>query len=175
MKPFFWLDLEMTGLDDTVDVILEVAVAITDPEFKILEEYNQVIYQPQGALDRMDKWCQKTHGASGLTKRVKTGTPLNQAEEDLLKIVDRHYKSSDRVVLCGNSIGNDKRFIDRYMPKFAKRLHYRLIDVSSFKEVFKRKYGIKVDKKKRHRALDDIYESIEELKTYLGYVKIEKK
>lgn len=169
--PFFWIDLEMTGLDDAKDVILEVGAVVTDLDFKILEEYERVVHQPQEALERMDDWCKKTHGASGLTEKVKTGVPLADVEKDLIALADRHFpKKEDKVVLCGNSVGNDRRFIDRYLPAFAERLHYRLIDVSSFKEVFRQKYGLKHEKKNAHRAIGDIHESIAELKTYLGYV-----
>src|SRR5262245_47209743 len=135
--PFFWIDLEMTGLDDAKDVILEVAAMVTDLDFNPLEEFERIVYQPQEALDRMDDWCKKTHGASGLTEKVKSGVPLEKVEADLIDLLDRHFpKKEDKVVLAGNSVGNDRRFIDRYLPNFAKRLHYRLIDVSSFKEVF---------------------------------------
>lgn len=172
--PFFWIDLEMTGLDDAKDVILEVAAAVTDLDFNVLEEFDRVIRQPQEALDRMDDWCKKTHGASGLTEKVKTvGEPLEKVEGELIALLDRHFpKKEDKVVLAGNSVGNDRRFIDRYLPAFAKRLHYRLIDVSSFKEVFRQKYGVKYDKKNKHRALDDIHESIAELKSYLSHIQI---
>jgi len=174
--PFFWIDLEMTGLDDAKDVILEVAAVVTDLDFNTLEEFERIVYQPQDALDRMDDWCKKTHGGSGLTEKVKTGVPLADVEKDLIALLDRHFpKKEDKVVLCGNSVGNDRRFVDRYLPDFAKRLHYRLIDVSSFKEVFRQKYGVKFDKKNKHRALDDIHESIAELKVYLSYVQVPAK
>lgn len=171
--PFFWIDLEMTGLDDLKDSILEVAAAVTDLDFNVLEEFDRVVYQPPEVLSRMDAWCKKTHGASGLTEKVKTGIPLPQVEADLLAFANRHFpKKEDKIVLAGNSVGNDRRFIDRYLPDFAKRLHYRLIDVSSFKEVFRQKWGIKVEKKSTHRAMEDIRESIVELKTYLSLVQI---
>lgn len=160
----------MTGLDEKIDVILEAAVVVTDLDFNILEEYNRVVFQPQEALDRMDKWCKKTHGASGLTEAVKTGAPLAQVEEEILKIINRHFDSKEEIVLSGNSVNNDRRFIDKYMPKAAKRLHYRLIDVSSFKEVFREKFGVEVKKSENHRALEDVHESIAELKTYLNLV-----
>lgn len=172
MKTFFWIDLEMTGLDDAKDVILEVAIIVTDLDFKPLETYNEAVFQPQQALDGMDDWCKKTHGDSGLTEKVKKGKPLQKVEEDLLAIIKRHFPTDERVVLCGNSVGNDKRFVDKYMPELAKKLHYRILDVSSFKVVFKNKYKIKFEKKKSHKALEDITESINELKTYLSYVKI---
>ncbi|MBI4411270.1 MAG: oligoribonuclease [Deltaproteobacteria bacterium] len=170
MKKFFWIDLEMTGLDEKVDVILEAAAAVTDLDFAILEEYSRVVFQPPEALDRMGKWCKKTHSASGLTEAVKTGAPLGRVEEELLQIMNRHFGPKEEVVLSGNSVGNDRRFIDKYLPKIAKRLHYRLIDVSSFKEVFREKYGIEVKKSEKHRALEDVHESIAELKTYLALV-----
>jgi oligoribonuclease len=166
----------MTGLDDAIDRILEVAAVVTDLDFKSLEEFDRVVHQPPEVLEKMDAWCKKTHGASGLTEKVKTGEPLAKVEADLISLLDRHFpKKEDKVVLAGNSVGNDRRFIDRYMPAFAKRLHYRLIDVSSFKEVFRQKYGVKFDKKNKHRALDDIYESIAELKAYLNYVQVPPK
>jgi oligoribonuclease len=169
MTPFFWIDLEMTGLDEAVHAILEVALVITDTDFKSLEEYHQVVFQPPETLALMDNWCQSQHGASGLTKAVAKGKSLAEVEQELLNIVEKHYDAKEQVVLCGNSVGNDKRFLDKYMPTLAKRLHYRIIDVSSFKEVLRNKYGLVHEKKNTHRALDDIYESITELKSYLSH------
>lgn len=171
MSKFLWVDLEMTGLDETKDVILEIAAIVTDLDFNGLDQLHHVVFQPPEALDRMDDWCKKTHGESGLTAKVKDGMTLTLVESELLALIDRHFTAEEKVVLCGNSIGNDRRFIDKYMPAVAKRLHYRMVDVSSFKEIFRDKYGIKVEKKETHRALDDIHESIAELKTYLAYVK----
>ncbi len=171
-KRFFWVDLEMTGLDDAVDSILEVAVVITDLNFNTLEEYHSVVFQPQDVLDKMNDWCKKTHGQSGLTAAVPHGKPLAQVETELLELARRHFDMKDRIVLAGNSVGNDKRFIDRQMPQFAKVLHYRLVDVSSFKEVFREKYHLGFEKKNAHRAVDDIYESIRELSFYLSHVQV---
>ena len=174
MPSLFWIDLEMTGLDEQIDSILEVAIIITDLDLKPIEEYDKAVFQPPEVLEKMGDWCKKTHGASGLTEKVKTGSSLPQVEKEVLAILDRHFPpspNSEKVVLCGNSVYNDKRFIDKYMPEVSKRLHYRMIDVSSFKEIFKRKYGVKVEKKNTHRALDDIRESIDELKTYLSSIK----
>jgi oligoribonuclease len=166
----------MTGLDEATDAILEVAAVVTDKDLNVLEEFHRVVFQPPEALARMDDWCKKTHGASGLIEKVKTGVPLAEVEKDLLALADRHFpKKDDRIVLSGNSVGNDRRFVDRYWPAFAKRLHYRLIDVSSFKEIFREKYGVKFEKKNAHRALDDVHESIRELKTYLSYVAVPPK
>jgi oligoribonuclease len=170
MKRLFWIDLEMTGLDDTVDQILEVAVVITDLDFKPLEEYHRVVYQPPEILQNMNDWCKKTHGESGLTAAVATGTPLVQVEKDVLDLIGKHFTSQEKIVLAGNSVGNDKRFIDRYMTKLAQRLHYRLIDVSSFKEIFREKYHVSFPKQNAHRAVGDIYESIRELSFYLSFV-----
>jgi oligoribonuclease len=172
MKRLFWIDLEMTGLDEINDKILEVAIVITDLDFKPIEEYHRVVFQTPEVLSNMNDWCKKTHGESGLTAAVPNGTPLETVENEILELASRHFPGQDRIVLAGNSVGNDKRFIDRYMPNMAKRLHYRLIDVSSFKEVFREKYNLAFHKKNAHRAVDDIYESIRELTFYLSYVKV---
>jgi oligoribonuclease len=170
-KRLFWIDLEMTGLDENRDHILEVAVVVTDLEFKPLEEYHRVVFQPQSVLDGMNDWCKENHGKSGLTAAVPGGTPLATVEKELQGLVERHFSHKERVVLCGNSVGNDQRFILKYMPELSKRLHYRLIDVSSFKEIFRDKYGVNFQKGSKHRAIDDIHESIQELKLYLSHVK----
>lgn len=172
MKKFFWVDLEMTGLDDKTDTILEVAVVITDLAFKEIDRYSRVVFQPPFVLENMNDWCKKHHGESGLTAEVPNGTPLAQVEKELLALVAKHYPSEEKIVLVGNSIHNDRRFIDRYLPEFAKKLHYRLIDVSSFKEIYRERYGIKVEKANAHRAVGDILESIKELEKYLSYVKL---
>ncbi len=172
MKSLLWVDLEMTGLDEKTDHILEIAAVITDPDLKVHEEYHRIVFQPQLILDQMNDWCKKNHGESGLTAAVPTGMPLDQVESELLELLARHFKPDHRIVLAGNSIGNDRRFIDKYMPNFAKRLHYRMVDVSSFKEVFRERWGIKFDKKNAHRAIGDIYESIRELEHYLSFVTI---
>lgn len=170
-KPLFWIDLEMTGLDENVDTILEVAIVLTDWELNKLAEYHQVVFQPPEVLEKMNDWCKKTHGESGLTAAVPQGKPLAEVEREVLALIQKHYGPNDRVILSGNSVGNDKRFVDRYMPTVAKRLHYRLIDVSSFKEVYREKYGLTFQKRNAHRAVDDIDESIRELAFYLSYIK----
>jgi oligoribonuclease len=171
-KRLLWMDLEMTGLDDQKDQILEVAAVITDLELKPLEEFHRVVFQPQDVLAGMNDWCKKTHGESGLTAACATGTPLAEVERELLALIDRHYSAKDRPVICGNSICNDRRFLDRYCVDFSKRLHYRVIDVSSFKEVYRERWGIEFKKKNSHRAVDDIFESIRELEHYLSFVKV---
>lgn len=167
----FWLDMEMTGLDEKTCHILEAAAVVTDLELKKIDEYQEVVYQPQEILESMDEWCQKTHGESGLTAEVSKGKPLSDVEQHLILLAKKHFGEGE-VVLCGNSIGQDRKFIDVFMPKFEKYLHYRMIDVSSFKEIFQRKYGIEFPKKETHRAREDIYESIAELAHYLTYIKI---
>lgn len=167
----FWVDLEMTGLDENTDKILEVAVIITDLEFQPLDTYHRIVYQTQAVLDNMNDWCKNTHGKSGLTALVPSGIPIETVEKDLIALGQKYYPGNEKIVLCGNSVGMDKRFIDKYLPEFAKKLHYRLVDVTSFKEVFRSKYNITVQKSEGHRALDDIQESIKELQSYLTYVQ----
>lgn len=170
-KKLFWVDLEMTGLDDAKDSILEAAVVITDLDFKPLETCHHIVFQPPEVLSSMNDWCKKTHGESGLTAAVPQGTPLLEVEKEWIALVRNQFSTQERIVLAGNSIGNDRRFIDHYMPEFAKLLHYRMIDVSSYKEIFKDKYNLAFKKKDAHRAVDDIHESIRELEFYLSFVK----
>jgi oligoribonuclease len=172
MRNLFWIDLEMTGLDENVDQILEVAVIVTDLEFNIREEFHRVVFQPPEVLEKMNDWCKKTHGESGLTKAVPTGTPLVQVEKELIELASRHFSNKERIVLVGNSVGNDQRFVNRYWPELSKRLHYRIVDVSSYKEIFRDKYGLNFTKGNAHRAVDDIRESIRELKWYLSFVNV---
>ncbi len=164
----------MTGLDEKIDSILEIAVIITDIEFNVLEEYHRVVFQPQSVVDNMNSWCKKTHGGSGLTAAVAHGTPLSTVQNDLLAIIQRRYSEKDQIVIAGNSVNNDRRFVDKYLPELAKRLHYRQVDVTSYKEIFREKYGVIFQKANAHRAIDDIYESIRELKFYLSYVNIQR-
>lgn len=179
-RNILWIDLEMTGLDEKIDHILEAAAIVTDGDLKPLEEMQRVVFQPPSIVEGMNDWCKKTHGESGLTALIPTGTPLEQVEAELLVICDRHFKAAsqanpkkdDLIILAGNSIANDRRFIDKYWPKLAARLHYRMIDVTAFKEVYKSKYGLEFKKKNSHRAIDDIFESIHELEYYLSFVKV---
>lgn len=175
-KKLLWLDLEMTGLNEQIDTILEVAVVITDYNFEVLAENAWVVHHSDSVLENMNEWCKKHHGASGLTEKVRTSPhSLEQVEQELEKLTLDHFGKKigkDGAVLAGNSIHNDRRFIDKYLPKFADQLHYRMIDVSSFKEIFKEKYSIKMEKKNSHRAIEDIHESITELKHYLSFISI---
>lgn len=164
-----WLDLEMTGLDPETCVIIEVAAVVTDAAFVPLADFEAVVFQPPEALAAMDEWNTRTHGQSGLTERIPHGRPLTEVEDDLLALVRANFAAGERPVLCGNSIGQDRKFIDRYMPRFAEALHYRMIDVSSFKEMLGRRGVAAFRKQQRHRALDDVQESIDELTHYLSF------
>lgn len=168
MTKLFWIDLEMTGLDVEKEVIIEAAVVITDLDFKTLANYHAVLKQDQKYLDGMDEWNRTHHGESGLTAAVATGKDPAKVEEDLIRLADRYYPG-ERPVLAGNSIGQDRLFINRHMKKFAERLHYRMLDVTSWKIIMGEKMKIKYQKKNTHRAIDDINESIEELKFYLSH------
>lgn len=170
MTKMFWLDMEMTGLDVEKEVPIEVAVIICDLEFKELEVYHAIIKQPKEYLDRMDDWNREHHGASGLTAAVPNGKPPAEVERELTQLIDRHFQG-EPAVLCGNSIGQDRLFINRYFPNLAKKLHYRMLDVTSWKVVYQNMLGIKFEKKNSHRAIDDIRESISELRHYLSFVK----
>jgi len=162
----------MTGLNDQTDRILEVGIVITDLEFKPLEEYHRVVFQPPEILNQMDDFVRNLHEKSGLTGLVAQGTPIEAVEQEILQLMDRHFDPKERIVLAGNSVGNDKRFVDRYLLKVAQRLHYRVIDVSSYKEIFREKYHLHFQKKNAHRAVDDIHESIREIGYYLSYVHV---
>src|SRR5947209_349716 len=98
MKRFFWVDLEMTGLDENLDRILEVAVVITDVEFKTLDSYHRVVFQPPEVIESMNDWCKRTHGESGLTALIPTGAPLPEVEREVLALIHKHYGEKDRVV-----------------------------------------------------------------------------
>jgi len=170
-----WIDMEMTGLDVTKEVIIEVAAIVTGLDLAEGEIYETVVQQPQSYLDTMDEWNTKHHGESGLTARVPTGRPQAQVEDELIAILDRNFKEKEKPVIAGNSIMQDRLFIDRHLPRFASRLHYRMVDVTSWKIVLEARYGLKYKKEKAHRALDDIRESIGELRHYLQYVTAPEK
>lgn len=169
MKNLLWLDMEMSGLDVSREVILEVAAIVTDLDFRELEEYHAIVRQPREVLERMDSWNRKHHGESGLTEQVLTvGRDEREVEKELCKLVERRF--GEPAVLAGNSIGQDRNFINKYMPELAKRLHYRMLDVTAWKILMNEKFGVKHEKKNAHRAVDDIRESIAEMKLYLSHV-----
>ncbi|MFY9269788.1 MAG: oligoribonuclease [Candidatus Manganitrophaceae bacterium] len=168
-----WLDLEMTGLDPDQYTIIEIATIITDSQLNILAEGPVIaIYHDPEVLNRVEKWSRDTHTKSGLLKRVESSpVKMEQAEEMTLGFI-RHYCREKTSPLCGNSIGHDRRFLERYMPKLFDYFHYRNIDVSTVKELVRRWYPNgppPPTKKGNHLALDDIRESIRELIFYRNY------
>ena len=171
MDRIFWLDLEMTGLDPEQAGIIEFAGIVTDLELKPLGRYHSVVFQPQEELDKMDSWNVKTHTATGLIHQIPGGKPLVEVEREAMAFLKPFFGRS-RPILAGNSIHQDRRFIDRYMLDLSKYLHYRMIDVSSFKEVFRSLYKVTVKKRNVHRAFDDIMASIEELQGYLQFINV---
>lgn len=170
-QKFLWLDLEMSGLDVESCRILECAAIVTDENWQEFGTFEIIVKQPDSVLDAMDEWCTKTHGESGLTEAVKKGTPEPEAEAKFLEFIEGHFAKDEKVLIAGNSIGQDRKFLDKYWLKVADRLHYRMLDVSSWKLVFNARFNEVFEKKGAHRALDDIRESINELKHYLNFVK----
>ena len=164
-----WIDLEMTGLDENRDHIIEIATIVTDGQLNILAEGPVIaIHQSDDILNLMDEWCIKTHGNSGLTQRVKDSKiSLSQAEQSTLEFLNIWIEQGISP-MCGNSIGNDRRFLAKYMPQLHHYFHYRNIDVSTLKELIARwvPKDEKFPKKGTHLALDDIRESIAELRFY---------
>jgi len=166
-----WLDLEMTGLDVTRHTIVEIAVLVTDASLEPLDEgIDLVVHQPPEALAEMGEVVQTMHTKSGLlTAIAESKVDLKQAGTAVLDYVRGHVPPST-APLCGNSIGVDRRFLDRYLPELDGYLHYRSIDVSSLKELCRRwypeAYRHRPGKKETHRALDDVRESIAELQFY---------
>ena len=164
-----WIDLEMTGLNPDSMVILEIASIATDADLNIIAEGpNIAINYPDDILDSMEEWSLKQHRASGLLDRAKRSEyDCRYAERETLKFVSAHCKKGESP-LCGNTIWQDRRFMVKYMPELESYFHYRLVDVSSIKELASRWYPDlpRYEKEKKHLALGDIYESINELKFY---------
>ena len=171
-----WMDLEMTGLDPRVDVIVEIATIITDDELTVVADGpDLVIHQPDDVLGRMDPFVHDMHARSGLLEAIgASAVTLEAAGAATLAFIKEHVPVERTVPLCGNSIGTDRRFLDAYLPEIENWLHYRSIDVSSIKELVRRWYpevrAGRPTKTGAHRALDDIRESIEELRYYREHV-----
>lgn len=166
-----WMDLEMSGLEVSECRILEIATLITDAELNVLAEGPElVVHQPDAVLDAMNDWNKQHHGASGLTDRVRASTTSEaDAERLTLEFVKAHVPER-AAPLAGNSVHQDRAFLGRYFPAVERHLHYRNVDVSTVKELVRRWYPTAFEgrpkKKAKHRALDDIRESIEELRYY---------
>ena len=174
-EKLLWLDMEMTGLEVNKEVIIEVACIVTDMNFREFETFETIVKQPQSYLDNMDPWNTKHHGESGLTAKVPLGMEPSAVEYKLSALIDRHWpdwkKSKQQCpILAGNSIAQDRLFIDAYFKKLSGMLHYRVLDVSSWKVIFNNKFDIHYKKQNAHRALDDIRESMGELRFYLDKI-----
>jgi oligoribonuclease len=165
-----WIDLEMTGLNPDSDRIIEIATIITDSDLNVVAEGPVLaVHQSDAALAAMDEWNTRTHGGTGLTERVRASTLDETAAERATLEFIRQYVPKNKSPMCGNSICQDRRFLARHMPFLEGWFHYRNLDVSSVKELvarWKPQLMPGFQKKATHKALDDIRESIDELKYY---------
>lgn len=169
--PLVWMDCEMTGLDVVEDALVEVAVVITDADLTIVDPgIDILITPPQSALDHMNDFVRNMHTTSGLLDDLTDGLPLEEATTRVLDYITKFVPTKGDALLAGNSIGTDKMFLEAYMPSVIDHLHYRVVDVSSIKELAKRWHRKAFDgapvKHGGHRALADIRESIQELEYY---------
>lgn len=175
MNKILWIDMEMTGLDVEHEVVIEVAAIVTDLHFQELDCIESVVKQPEEFLEHMDDWNRDHHSKSGLLAKVPQGISPEMMELKLIDLAKKHFpENTEKPILAGNSISQDRAFINRYFPSFAKRLHYRMLDVSSWKIIYRNVYGYEYKKGNHHRALDDIRESIEELKAYMNFIDLKK-
>ena len=170
-----WIDCEMTGLDPVADALVEVAALVTDYELNVLGEgVDLIIRPPDEALEQMDDFVRQMHTTSGLLDELPSGTTLEDAERQVVDYIREHCPEGSRPPLAGNSVGTDRLFIARDMPDLDSVLHYRIVDVSSIKELarrwYPRAYFAAPTKRGNHRALADIQESIEELRYYRAAV-----
>ncbi len=175
-KYLVWADCEMTGLDTESDTLVEIALVVTDSDLNIIDPGIDIVIQETGEkLDSMKDVVKKMHEKSGLTKEIlNSNVSLKEAETMCLKYLRKLGIQGGSAPLCGNSIGVDRRFLDKYMPKLDYFLHYRSVDVSSFKELCRRWYPdifkARPEKLGNHRALDDILGSIDEMKYYRDHM-----
>jgi oligoribonuclease len=170
-----WVDLEMTGLDANTDLILEIAAIVTDWDFNEIATYEGVVKhdntQLLSLLAKNKFWETQTASRDGLVAQNDNGKPLDEIENEVLSFIDKNFEADKPVLLAGNSIHMDRRFITAQWPRFDARLHYRMLDVTAWKVVFEGKFGKKFAKPEEHRALGDIRGSIMELQYYLGKLK----
>ena len=167
-----WIDLEMTGLDPVKDKILEVAAIATDMELNEIARFEAVVKVPETLMkERMvgEFWDKNSESRDSLIKQNENGKPVAEVEKELLEFLDEFF--SAEIYLAGNSIHQDRKFIEREMPELNKRLHYRMLDVSAWKIYFENALNKKFIKPENHRALSDIEGSIGELKWYLTFLK----
>jgi oligoribonuclease len=169
-----WIDLEMTGLNPETHKIIEIATIVTDKELNVLAEGPVLaVYQPEDELEKMDEWCTTTHTGSGLVERIRTDSVSEQeAIKQTIEFLEQ-WVPKGKSPICGNSVGQDRRFLCKYMPELDDYFHYRCLDVSTVKELVRRWQPEILDglkKKGTHLALDDIRESIEELRYYRNTV-----
>lgn len=167
-----WVDLEMTGLDPEQDRILELAAIATSWDLKPLAEMTAVVKVSENLMKRRmagEFWEKNAESRAGLMAQNKDGKSCKEVEQELLRFIDGHF--GKEVILAGNSIHQDRKFIDREWPAVAERLHYRMLDVSAWKVYFEGARGKKFVKRDMHRALDDIRGSIEELEWYVGMLR----
>ena len=170
MNHLLWIDLEMTGLNPEINVIIEIAGIVTTgkPPFKEIDQYHCVVRQHREHLDQMDKWNTKVHKASGLYDLIPHGKTLQEAENGLVQFIEKHFKN-EPAVIAGNSISQDRSFIKKYLLKAESKLHYRMLDVTAWKLILENE-GIAFEKKNLHRALSDIQESIKEMQFYINFL-----
>lgn len=162
-----WVDLEMTGLQSKTDRIIEVAAEVTDFEFKTLASYEAVIHYPEDVITTMNDWSADQHAKSGLIEKIRNSTKdEDTVVREFAAFIKENFKD-EPAILAGNSIHNDREFIKQWWQPVEDLLHYRMLDVSSFKIVMQGKFGIAFNKNDAHRAFDDIQASIAELQYYL--------
>lgn len=168
-----WVDLEMTGLEPEKDKILEVAAIATDMKLNEIAKYEAIVKVDEDLMKKRmvgDFWEKNSKSRDALMRQNQSGKSIKLVERELLAFLDKYFTKKD-IYLAGNSIHQDRKFIEREMPELDKRLHYRMLDVSAWKIYFENALNKKFTKPENHRALDDIIGSIEELKWYLTFLK----
>jgi oligoribonuclease len=170
----FWVDLEMTGLSPTEDVILEVAAEITDFDFKTLASYEARIHHNKDlVVNRMQKniwWKDYPENRDEFVQKLDEGKPLHQVEQELIALLKEQF-GGEPAILAGNSIHNDRNFMKHWWPELDLKMHYRMLDVSALKVFMQGKYQVEFEKREVHRAFDDIQASIAELQYYLEWLR----